>query len=184
MLAALKAQALQLRLDEVHPHGADDAGNVLDSHSQPAGLQQRPASGAGEATPLKAELDHLERARQLARARFVDLQRKLDQIGLSARLHPLGAGSRSAVDASKPPRTAESRSRALVSIGAAAGFLLGLLLGALRELGGNRMRSRREAEWALGAPVLGVIPSLSAKARDACFRPPPSAPDAAPAELA
>jgi capsular polysaccharide biosynthesis protein len=51
--------------------------------------------------------------------------------------------------------------------GLIAGLLLGLLFAALRELRGGRMRSPREAEWALGAPVLGAIPTLSAKARDA-----------------
>ncbi len=44
------------------------------------------------------------------------------------------------------------------------GLLLGLLLASLRELRGGRMRTPREAEWALGVPVLGAIPTLSAKA--------------------
>ena len=51
--------------------------------------------------------------------------------------------------------------------GLVAGLLLGLLLAGVRELGGQRMRSAREAEWALGAPVLGAIPTLSARARGA-----------------
>jgi len=55
--------------------------------------------------------------------------------------------------------------------GLAAGLLLGLLVASLRELGGQRMRSPREAQWALGAPVLGAIPTLSAKARDALVEP-------------
>ncbi len=52
--------------------------------------------------------------------------------------------------------------------GLAAGLLAGLLLAGVRELRGQRMRSPREAERALGVPVLGTIPTLSAKARDAC----------------
>ena len=55
--------------------------------------------------------------------------------------------------------------------GLVAGLLLGLLLAGLRELGGQRMRSAREAEWALGAPVLGAIPTLSARARGALLEP-------------
>jgi len=51
--------------------------------------------------------------------------------------------------------------------GLVAGLLLGLGIAALRELRGGLMRSPREAEWALGAPVLGSIPTLSTKARDA-----------------
>jgi len=63
--------------------------------------------------------------------------------------------------------------------GLAAGLLLGLILAALRELGGERMRSAREASWALGAPVLGAIPTLSARARERLLEPRPAAPDAA-----
>ena len=55
--------------------------------------------------------------------------------------------------------------------GLVAGLLMGLLAASLRELGGQRMRSPREAQWALGAPVLGAIPTLSAKARDALVGP-------------
>ena len=53
--------------------------------------------------------------------------------------------------------------------GLLTGLLAGLLLAGLRELRGERMRSPREAERALGVPVLGAIPTLSARARDACF---------------
>ena len=56
--------------------------------------------------------------------------------------------------------------------GLVSGLLAGLLLAAARELRGERMRSPREAEWALGVPVLGTIPTLSTRARDACFVPP------------
>jgi hypothetical protein len=55
--------------------------------------------------------------------------------------------------------------------GLAAGLLMGLLVASLRELGGQRMRSPREAQWALGAPVLGAIPTLSAKTRDVLVGP-------------
>jgi len=55
--------------------------------------------------------------------------------------------------------------------GLLAGLLLGLLAAAARELRGDRMRSVREAEWALGAPVLGAIPTLSARARTALLAP-------------
>ncbi len=59
--------------------------------------------------------------------------------------------------------------------GLATGLLVGLLVAALRELGGQRMRSPREAQWALGVPVLGAIPTLSAKARDALAEASPAA---------
>jgi len=64
------------------------------------------------------------------------------------------------------PGPAGLRGGALVP-GLLGGLLLGLLAAAARELRGDRMRSASEAEWALGAPVLGAIPTLSARARGA-----------------
>jgi hypothetical protein len=55
--------------------------------------------------------------------------------------------------------------------GLVAGLLLGLLAAAAREWRGDRMRSSREAEWALGAPVLGAIPTLPARTRAAMLAP-------------
>jgi len=52
--------------------------------------------------------------------------------------------------------------------GLVAGLLLGLLAAAARELrGGDRLRSAREAERALGVLVLGGVPTLSGRARRA-----------------
>jgi len=99
--------------------------------------------------------------------------RPLDEIDAMLRLAPPAAGR-----AMLAPPAGDGRPNALLP-GLVAGLLLGLLVAARRELGGQRMRSPREAEWALGAPVLGVIPTLSAKARDALLEPPPTPPDAA-----
>lgn len=87
-------------------------------------------------------------------------------------------------DASGHPAVAEARNKTVAWLGTLAGLLLGLLWAATRELGGNRMRSPREAEWALGAPVLGTIPTLSAKARDAWFEASKGVRNPAPTELA
>ena len=98
--------------------------------------------------------------------------RPLDEIDAMLRLAPPAAGRPMLA----PPAGGERPDVMLP--GLVAGLLLGLLLAARRELGGQRMRSPREAEWALGAPVLGAIPTLSAKARDALLEPSPP-PDAA-----
>jgi uncharacterized protein involved in exopolysaccharide biosynthesis len=174
VVAALKAQTLelQLRLDEARQLYTDDAENVRNLRSQLAGSQQRLARTVRESTQLGAELNRLERARQLAQERFVELQRKLDQIDLHLRLNPTEAESRVLIDAPDRPTVAEGTKRKIVALlGPLAGLLLGLVLAGLRELGGERMRSPREAEWALGVPVLGAIPTLSAKARNGYFRP-------------
>jgi capsular polysaccharide biosynthesis protein len=68
------------------------------------------------------------------------------------------------IDAPDHPTSAEGKKSKIVALlGPAGGLLLGLLLAFLRELGGDRMRSPREAKAALGMPVLGAVPTLSAR---------------------
>ena len=92
----------------------------------------------------------------------------VDDIDALLKQAPPAAGSRAprVLDGPAPG----ARGASLVP-GLLAGLLLGLLAAAARELRGERMRSVREAEWALGAPVLGAIPTLSARARGALLAP-------------
>jgi uncharacterized protein involved in exopolysaccharide biosynthesis len=166
VVASLKAQTLelQLRLDEARQLYTDDAENVRNLRSQLAGSQQRLASTVRQNSQLDAELNRLERTRQLAQERYVELQRKLDQIDLYLRLNPTETASRVIIDAPDHPTSAEGKKSKIVALlGPAGGLLLGLLLAFLRELGGDRMRSPREAKAALGMPVLGAVPTLSAR---------------------
>jgi uncharacterized protein involved in exopolysaccharide biosynthesis len=166
VVASLKAQTLelQLRLDEARQLYTDDAENVRNLRSQLAGSQQRLATTVRQNSQLDAELNRLERTRELAQERYVELQRKLDQIDLYLRLNPTETESRVIIDAPDHPTSAEGKKKKIVALlGPAGGLLLGLLLAFLRELGGDRMRSPREVTAALGMPVLGAIPTLSAR---------------------
>ena len=166
VVASLKAQTLelQLRLDEARQLYTDDAENVRSLRSQLAGSQQRLARTVRQNSQLDAELNRLERTRGLAQERYVELQRKLDQIDLYLRLNPTETESRVIIDAPDHPTSAEGKkSRIVALLGPAGGLLLGLLLAFLRELGSDRLRSPREAKAALGMPVLGAVPTLSAR---------------------
>ncbi len=156
-VADARASALPLRLDDARPPAADDGATA----------HAAPARTVHEHTPLEAELNRLERVRRLARGRWVALHQRFDQIDLSLRLPPAAAGPRAGLVGPARPVPADSWMR----LGPVAGLLLGLLLAARRELGGDRMRSPRDAEQALGLPVLGSIPTLSARARRAQLRP-------------
>ncbi|MFL6681265.1 MAG: hypothetical protein ACJ8IK_23200 [Burkholderiaceae bacterium] len=81
------------------------------------------------------------------------------------------AGGRPLARVLEQPPTPAGLSAGVFVPGLLAGLLLGLLAAAARELRGDRMRSASEAEWALGAPVLGAIPTLSARARRALLAP-------------
>lgn len=160
------AHALQLRLDEARQFRADEAASMREAHPWPAGSPQRLAGPLRENTRLEAELNRLERQRRLVQERCIQLQNKLDQVELYLRLTPAEAESRVVIDAPDHPGPGDGRKKLGVAIlGPLAGLLAGLFLAGLRELGGDRMRSPRAAEWALGVPVLGAIPTLSAKAR-------------------
>jgi uncharacterized protein involved in exopolysaccharide biosynthesis len=128
--------------------------------------------------PLEAALYRLEGQRQFAQARYAELQGRRDRTPPHPRTAAAEADSRVIIDAPDHPGAADGRKPPLLALlGPLGGLLLGLLLAGLRELGGDRMRSPREAEWALGAPVLGAIPTLSAKARSAFLVQPAPAAD-------
>lgn len=96
----------------------------------------------------------------------LDDTRELDDIDALLKRSPTSAGPGFARTPDALPTTGGLRGGALAP-GLLAGLLLGLLAAAARELRGDRMRSVREAEWALGVPVLGAIPTLSSRARGA-----------------
>ena len=169
VVAALKTQSLdlQLRLDEARLQFTDEAENVRSLRARLDATRKRLAVTVRENTQLEAQLNRLERQRSLAQERYVELQRKLDQIDLYLKLNPTESESRVVIDAPYRPAEGEGRKKPLVMLlGPAAGLLLGLLLAALRELGGDRLRSSRDVEWSLGVPLLGAVPTLPQRARD------------------
>jgi len=187
VVASLKAHALELqqRLEEARQLYTDDSENVRNLRAELAGAQKRLAATVRQSSQLQAEMTRLERQRSLSQERYVELQRKLDQIDLYLRLNPTEADSRVIIDAPDHPSASQGKKKPIVAVfGPVAGLLLGLLLAGLRELGGDRMRSSREVEWALGVPVLGAVPTLSGKARAAYLGAPNGKPAFAATELA
>lgn len=173
-VAALKSQTLdlQLRLDEARQQFTDDTEPVRNLRERLDTTRKRLVTTVRENTQLEAQLNRLERQRALAQDRYVELQKKLDQIDLYLKLNPTEAESRVVIDAPYHPADNEGKRKPLIALlGPVAGFLLGLLLSGLREFGGDRLRTPREVEWALGAPVIGALPTLSGKARHALLGP-------------
>jgi len=130
--------------------GAIGAGVLSQRHPAPAVAAQGPRVG----TILQA-----------SRPQGAGVPGREDVEALLNRAPP--AADRTAAPAlAGAPTVASGRGRSVVP-GLVAGLLLGLLAAAARELRGDRMRSAREAERALGAPVLGAVPTLSGRARRA-----------------
>jgi len=163
-----RASALPSYLDEARAMPAQDTGDVLDARLELAAPGQRLDAPARAQAAFEADLDRLDGERRHAQQRLASLQGKVDHIDLFLRQAPTQDESRVVLEA--PDRLAVSEvgnRRSTGLLAATAGFLLGVLLAWRRDTRGGRMRSSREAERALGVPVLGAIPTLSAKAREA-----------------
>jgi len=137
--------------------GAGGPGLRLDLELAP-GLAVAPEAGGA-----RDDRAHLADAR-------LDAEFDDDAVDALLRQSPSAGGRPLARVLAETPAPAGLRGGALVP-GLLAGLLLGLLVAAARELRGDRMRSASEAEWALGAPVLGAVPTLSARARRALLAP-------------
>jgi hypothetical protein len=168
---ALAGAAASALVSLRHPGAAAAAAEAR----VPAPRREAPAPEAGAMAGLRLDLEPGATAAPPADAPDAEASiapprpddaRRPDEIQAALSLAPPAAGSPSPGGIAAWP-------------GLVAGLLAGLLLGGLRELRGGRMRSPREAERALGVPVLGTIPTLSAKARDACFASPDPGPERA-----
>ena len=147
-----------LRLDlELGPDLAAAPGEVVARDAE-ADKPSVPAKGVGRDDEVDTPTARL------------DDTRDADDIDALLRQSPPAAGPGLARAPDVDPKPGGLRGGALVP-GLLAGLLLGLLAAAARELRGDRMRSVREAEWALGVPVLGAIPTLSSRARGALLVP-------------
>jgi uncharacterized protein involved in exopolysaccharide biosynthesis len=163
-LSILKAQTLEMqaRLDELSQLYTDNSEYVRGMRDRIADARKRLVEGVKAGVQAETELGRLERQRAIAQDRYVELQKKLDQIDLYLRLNPTESESRVIVDPPYQPDAADGKKKPIVAaLGPVAGLLLGLLLGGVRELFDRRLRGAREVEQQLGLPLLGAIPRLS-----------------------
>ena len=151
---------LQGQLDELRQTFTDETDSVRKLKQRVAEARSRLASQVRVSASNNAEFNRLERQRLLAQDHYVELRRKLDQIDLYMQLTPAALDGRLVVDAPTHPHASEARKKKLIALaGPVGGFLLGLLLAALRELMRQRLRTRRDVERLLGVPMLGALPS-------------------------
>ena len=168
-VSQLKSQTLELqaRLDELRQVYTDDADNVRGLRRRIDASRARLSSSVRAGVKAEAEFTRLERQRSLAQDRFVELQKKLDQIELYLQLNPTAVDSRVVVDPPSAAKPVAGKSKLLLAaLGPVLGLLLGLLLAGLRELFDSRLRDPAEVERALGLPTLVAIPRLPASERE------------------
>ncbi len=159
----LKTQTLDLeaRLDELRQVYTDNAENVRDLRNRVEATKRRLSRSVREGARADAEYSRLERLRALVVDRYVELQKKLDQIDLYLQLNPTAVDSRVVIDPPSAAKRGGSKRLLIALMGPIGGLMLGLLLAGLRELFDTRLRSAAEVERALGLPTLALVPNLS-----------------------
>ncbi|OYT89896.1 MAG: hypothetical protein CFE46_05810 [Burkholderiales bacterium PBB6] len=164
-VSLLRSQTLEMqaRLEEMRQLYTDDADNVRSLRERLNQARQRLSQGVREGVRVGAQMARLERERALAQDRYVELQKKYDQIDLYLKLNPTEADSRVVVDAPQLPLPEEGRKRgSLAMLAPLAGLLLGLLVAGWREMTDRRLHGAIElARLPGGLTVLGSLPRLS-----------------------
>ena len=170
VLTSLKTQAqeLQAQLDQARQLYTEDSENVKGLRDRLKSSQGRLRDAIGQGARADVEMSRLERVRNLAQDRFVELRKRLDQINLYLQLNPTETNSRSVIDRPTVPVVAEggaSARGAMVLLGPLVGLLLGLLLAGIREFLDSRLRGDSEVRRTLGLTVLAGLPVLNAERR-------------------
>ncbi|WP_210810651.1 hypothetical protein [Ideonella paludis] len=157
---------LQIQLDQARQLYTEDAEPVKAAKRRLAAAEARLRQGMGDGVKTSADISRLERQRNLAQERYVELRKRLDQIELYLQANQEENQARTVVDnASAASGSGKAKQLMLMALGPILGLALGLLLAGVREFMDGRMRSPKDVRQTLGLPVLGQVSELSRSAR-------------------
>ncbi|MET3373541.1 uncharacterized protein involved in exopolysaccharide biosynthesis [Variovorax boronicumulans] len=152
---------LQAQLEELRQTFTDETESVRKLKRRVDETRSRVAAQVRASAKNTAVFNRLDRQRSLAQDHYVELRRKLEQIDLYMKLTPAALDGRIVVaPPSLPGRNEAHKKKSMAMAGPIAGFLLGLLLAALREFMRPRIHTRRGLKRVLGMPALGTVPSF------------------------
>lgn len=154
---------MELRLMELRQLYTDDNENVRLVESSVAALKQRIENELKATADSEKTLAGIDLEVKAAEQQYVDLRRKLDQIGLFIKLNPAQAYNRQIAEPPLRPKSSEWKKSLLVAIlGSLGGLMLGLGFAGYREYSDHRLNSAEAIEAHLGLPTLAVIGQLDA----------------------
>jgi len=152
-------QDLQTRLDTLRETYTDRHEAVRTLRDAIDKLRARMLQETRDMVRASVNVDVLDRRRNQAQARYIELQRKLDQIELLFKVNLSSIESQLNTEA---PRVPEPASRLGVWMTILCGPLVGLMLGALLacvlEWLDRRLQSADSVRDALGLDVLAIVP--------------------------
>lgn len=159
-------EALQAKLDVLLQTYGDEYAEVKTTRAALERLRARLHEQTRSSVRSNAALGVLERRRAVAETRYVELQRKLDQIDLYLKLSPTEVGGRLIPE---PPRMAEKVSVAgkllTMLAGPVVGILLGMVLSSLMEMADRRLQTRENVQAYLGVEMLAALPHMPRERR-------------------
>lgn len=155
-------QDLQTRLDTLRETYTDRHEAVRTLRDAIDKLRARMLQETRDMVRASVNVDVLDRRRNQAQARYIELQRKLDQIEL---LFKVNLSSVESQLNTEPPRAPEPASRLGVRMtmlfGPLVGLMLGVLLACVLEWLDRRLQSADSVRESLGLDVLAIVPEMA-----------------------
>jgi len=160
----LRARLTQLELDlaEAQEQYTDTSAPVAALKAAISRVRKRLSDTVAKGAEEDSTLMSLKRNFSIAEEKFMDLNRKNNQIELFLKMTPTQSSQRELVEAPTLPEQSEWKQKALVGVvGAVGGLLLGLALAGLREMGDHTLQSMEDVRIRLGLPTLAAVCRLS-----------------------
>jgi uncharacterized protein involved in exopolysaccharide biosynthesis/Mrp family chromosome partitioning ATPase len=160
-IGLLKSHLVQMEIElvELRKIFREDSERIRDHKRNMARLRQRiDEEIAGDASNY-TRYGEISRELRVAEGRYIDLQRKLDEISLFLKINSEATGQRVVILAPKKPRSSDLKKKLAIGLGGSiVGLLLGLALAGAREYVEDRVRTTDDLRRLFGVDVLAVVP--------------------------
>lgn len=165
----LKARLIDAKIELANlklVYSERDAARIRALDSLIADLEKQIQAEVATAAGNDAEVDALERDVRAADARFLDLDKKLEQIALYRQMNQQHVGNRILIERPVVPRDSDFKFKLLIGVGAsAASLIVGLAIAGLLEYADHTLRNKAQVMKHLGLDVLATIPKAGRRER-------------------
>ena len=162
----------EIRLMELRQIYTDNNENVTLMEGEINTLKKRIEYELKATAENEKTLDTIDLEAKAVEQQYVDLRRKLEQIGLFLKLNPAQAYNRQIAEPPLLPKSSEWKKSLLVTIlGSIGGLMLGLGVAGYREYSDHRLNTDEAIEAHLGLKALAVVALLDEAELHAALNP-------------
>jgi uncharacterized protein involved in exopolysaccharide biosynthesis/Mrp family chromosome partitioning ATPase len=168
VVLALKSRLTQaqLQLLEARLNFTEENSRVRDLRSQVAQLKQRVQAETRRSATNETGLMSLNRELRIAEEGYLEVKKRMTQIGLFLQLNPTQTEGRTIVDPARRPSESDWKAKtAFWLIACAAGLFLGLAGAGLLELADHRLQNATDVLRHLGLETLAMVNFAGARRR-------------------